>query len=58
MKWLLDFILDFLSRLGAAEQKSADADAGVIVIQRANEAAKKVEEESGEYDANDRDNRS
>jgi len=44
--------------LGRAEQQNADSKADTVVIRRANDAAKKVEQEEGvEYDPNDRDAR-
>ena len=42
--------------LGRAEQQNADMRADTVVIRRANEAAKKVEQEEGR-DPNDRDQR-
>ena len=42
--------------LGRVEQQNADMKADTVVIRRANEAAKKVEQD-GSRDPNDRDNR-
>ena len=42
--------------LGRAEQQNADMKADTVVIRRANDAAKKVEQE-GSHDPNDRDAR-
>ena len=42
--------------LGRAEQQNADMRADTVVIRRANEAAKKVEQD-GSHDPNDRDAR-
>jgi len=42
--------------LGRAEQQNADMKADTVVIRRANDAAKKVEQEEGR-DPNDRDQR-
>jgi len=60
LKTILDWLMGFLARLGAAEQRVADTKADGDVIQRANEAAKKVEREEGgdAFDPNDRDHRS
>ena len=43
--------------LGRAEQQNADMKADTAIQRRATEAAKKVEQEEGGYDENDRDNR-
>lgn len=42
--------------LGRAEQQNADMKADTVVMRRANDAAKKVEQEEGR-DPNDRDQR-
>lgn len=42
--------------LGRAEQQNADMKADTVVIRRANDAAKKAEQE-GSHDPNDRDAR-
>lgn len=43
--------------LGRAEQQNADMKADTVVIRRANEAAKKAEQQGGSDDPNDRDAR-
>lgn len=47
---------DLSRELGRAEQQNADMKADTVVIRRANDAAKQVEQEEGR-DPNDRDNR-
>lgn len=48
---------DLSRELGRAEQQNADMKEGTAIQRRATEAAKRVEEEEGGYDENDRDNR-
>ena len=48
---------DVSRELGRAEQLNADMRADTAIQRRATEAAKKVEQEEGGYDENDRDNR-
>ena len=48
---------DLSHELGRAEQQNADMKVDTAVMRRATEAAKKVEQEEGGYDENDRDNR-
>ena len=58
---LLDWLLDWLSgrpaarELGRLEQQNADLKAGLDTVRKANEAAKKAEQEPYDYDPNDRD---
>lgn len=45
------------AELGRAEQQVADQKADTVVMRRANDEAKRVEQEEGADDPNDRDNR-
>jgi len=62
LRKILDVILGWLSGRSAAreqgrvEQQNADLKAGMDTVRRANEAAKKAEQEPYDYDPNDRDN--
>jgi hypothetical protein len=48
---------DLSRELGRAEQQNADMRADTAIQRRATDAAKKVEQEEGTDDPNDRDNR-
>lgn len=48
---------DLSRELGRAEQQNADMRADTAIQRRANDAAKRVEQEEGDYDPNDRDHR-
>ncbi|HQS18592.1 hypothetical protein [Reyranella sp.] len=48
---------DLSRELGRAEQQNADMRADTAIQRRANDAAKKVEQEEGTDDPNDRDYR-
>ncbi len=57
LDWLVDWLTGQAVKQDRAEREAANAAADVIVIQKANEAARQVEEGGDEPDPNDRDNR-
>ena len=52
-----DKTADMARELGRAEQQNADMKGGMAVVRKANEAAKKAEQEPFDDDPNDRDRR-